>query len=148
MWTTIAFIPDRYEGTIARPNPFTGVLQYFPSPQPINEAEVAAVRAVLRGANASEPDDKGACTVRFSDGHEATVLVASLATYCVVTKEGDLTAALVRFLFDILVAGNWVIDCGEQKLAATLSNHNGLRPEDVVLTSTVEELAAQLSARC
>jgi hypothetical protein len=148
MWITVAFVPDRYEGTIARPNPFTGVLQQFPNPQPIREEEVAAVRAVLTGASASEPNDEGVCTVRLSDGNEATVLVANLATGCQVTKEGELTAALVRLLFDILVAGNWVVDCGEQKLAANLSNSKALRPEDVVLTSTVEELAAQLAARC
>jgi hypothetical protein len=134
---------------VVRTNPFTGKDQTVVPDEPLSPAELNAVEQVLGRASASDPDEFGCRVVRLADGSEAEVFTSEPATDCMVALRG-LTADLVRFLFDLLQAGNWVmLPVMEEEVAITTSpgSMKGT-PENfprVVACNSAEELGTLLS---
>jgi hypothetical protein len=105
----IFFQPCRFGGKpVKQKNPFTGEEQSVVPNESLTPAEEKAVRAVLKNANAKGPDDFGYYVVETNDGGGAEVSTDKLRDSCMVSVRG-LTPGLVRFLFDVLKAGNWVM---------------------------------------
>jgi hypothetical protein len=107
----VHFQPCRFDGTTSkRTNPFTKQVQDIPHNQPLSQPEVDAVRQVLTRAGATSPDEHGRHVVRFGDGSSVEVFGSDLANGCMFAIRGaGITASLAQLLFDVMVAGNWVI---------------------------------------
>ncbi len=108
--------PCRFDGTTdKRVNPVTKQLQDIPRNQPLSELEVSAVRKILEGVGAKVPDGRGCYVARLPDGAKVEVEGVALHLGCTFSVEGTVvTVALAQLLFDVIVAGNWVIlgeDC-------------------------------------
>lgn len=146
----IFFQPCRFSGEpVKQKNPFTGEEQSLVPNESLTPAEENAVRVVLKHANAKGPDDFGYYVVETDDGCGAEVCASNLRDSCMVSVRG-LTPGLVRFLFDLLKAGNWVmVPAMEPNIAISCSPENlkGI-PEDfpkVLACTSADELGAQLS---
>lgn len=105
------FVPCHF-GTepVERKNPFTGEVQNIFPNLPLSVEDVKAVHGVLSAAGARGPDDFSCYVVEFDDGGVAEVFASDLETGsgCMVVLRG-LTADLLRFLFDLLGAADWVL---------------------------------------
>lgn len=125
-------------------NPFTGKVQSGPVSEPLNAAEVDAVKKVLKQANAHTPDEFGCYVVELGDGGNAEIDGNDLETGCMVRLWG-MTPALSRFLYDLLKAGNWfMLPAMEDNVAITTApaSIKGI-PDDfprVVVCNSSEEL--------
>jgi hypothetical protein len=134
---------------VVRKNPFTGKDQTVVPDEPLSPAELKAVKQVLKRAAGRGPDVIGCHVVRLPDGSQAEVFATELANGCVVVLRG-FTARLLRFLFDLLKAGDWVmIPVMEEAVAITTSpgSMKGV-PTDfprVVVCNSAEELGTLLS---
>ncbi len=144
------FQPCRFDGTTEkRLNPFTKQLQDIPRNEPLSDGEVAAVVAVLERAGAKGPVD-GCYSVRFEDGGgRADLLAENLAHGCLVAIAGaGVTLPLARLLFDVLVAGNWVL-LGEEDvvLAPSLTCVRGAPAAfgEIVVVKSADDVGAVLS---
>lgn len=142
------FQPCRFDGTTEqRYNPFTKQLQDVPRNEPLSAEEVSAVLDVLKRAGA-QPDE-GCHLVRFADGSVAEIFADDLAAGCMVAIRGaGVTPALAQLLFDILVAGRWVL-LGEEDVVLAPS-HDCLKgtPKDfgqVVVARSADDVGAVLS---
>jgi hypothetical protein len=69
---------------------------------------LSAVEQVLNQAKARGPSQHDCYVVNLGDGGGAEVFSRDLATDCMVALRG-LTPDLLRFLFDLLAAGKWVM---------------------------------------
>jgi hypothetical protein len=69
---------------------------------------VQAVREILVAARARGPDEFGCFVVELGDGGGAEVFATNLEAGCMVAVRG-ITPDLLRFLFDLLTAANWVL---------------------------------------
>ena len=107
----VFFEPCRYDGTTdRRVNPFTKQVQDVPRNTPLSEVEVAAVSSVLDRAGAQPPDEHGCRVVRFPDGGSAEIFTNELSRGCMFSIRGvGVTPALAQLLFDVMVAGGWVL---------------------------------------
>lgn len=76
--------------------------------EPLSADEVRAVRGVLEKLEARGPDEHGCYVVAFGDGGGAEVYGNDLSTGCMVAVRG-LTPDLLRFLYDLLKATDWVL---------------------------------------
>jgi hypothetical protein len=76
--------------------------------EPLNGGELEAVQATLLKVRANGPDEHACYVVAFSDDGGADVFASKLANGCMVAIRG-MTPQLVQFLFDLLVAGKWVM---------------------------------------
>jgi len=147
----IFFQPCRFSGEpVKQKNPFTGEEHSVVPIESLTPAEVRAVWAVLKKANAKGSDNfVGYYVVETDDGGEAEVYASNPHDSCMVSVRG-LTPGLVRFLFDLLKAGNWVmVPAMEPNIAISCSPENlkGI-PEDfpkVLACTSADELGAQLS---
>lgn len=62
----IFFVPSRLQDEmVEKKNPFTGEVKSVRPQEPLTDSELQAVREVLRGAEATEPDEFGFCLVEF-----------------------------------------------------------------------------------
>jgi hypothetical protein len=105
----IFFQPCRFSGElVTKKNLLTGEAKSVLHNEPLSEMELDAVRQVLRRANASTPDEFGCYVVQLEDGGSAEVFGSKLASGCMVALRG-MTDDLIKFLFDLLKAGNWVM---------------------------------------
>jgi hypothetical protein len=105
------FQPCRFDGTTEqRYNPFTKQLQDVPRNEPLSPAEVSAVLDVLERAGADGPDEEGCHVVRLADGAHVEIFAKDLASGCMVAIRGaGVTPSLAKLLFDVMVAGRWVL---------------------------------------
>lgn len=101
----------RLDGSVeALRNPFTGEMREVANTEALSTSERDAVLALLLGAGASEPDAQGIRELRLPDGAYATIHTQSLDRSCAFFIRGaGLTEPLVRLLYDVLVAGRWVL---------------------------------------
>lgn len=102
-------------------NPSTGMVRSVLPSDPLMPSEFTALRAVLKKVTARGPDEFGCYVVQFPDGGSAEVFGCELEQHCMVAVRGT-TPDLFRFLFDILMAGNWVmLPAMEDAVAITCS---------------------------
>jgi hypothetical protein len=147
----IFFQPCRFTGTAEiKKNPFTGEALSVPLNEPLSDVELQAVQQVLKRANAQGPDDQGCYVVQLEDGGEAEVFGSDLANSCMVALQG-MTDDLLRFLFDLLKAGNWVMLPAMEDPVAITTSPGILRgiPDDfprVVTCNSAAELGVLLSS--
>jgi hypothetical protein len=134
---------------VVRKNPFTGKDQTVVPDEPLSPAELHAVEQVLERATARGPDEFGCRVVRLADGSEAEVFASQPATGCMVALRG-FTADLVRLLFDLLKAGNWVMLPVLEEAVAITASPGPMKgvPKDfprVVVCNSAEELGTLLA---
>ena len=110
--------------------------------EPLTAAELAAVRNVLSNANASAPDNYGCYQVRFTNGGSAEIYGSNLEKGCMVALWG-LTAETLKFLFDLLKAGNWTMIPPTRETRAIASSVNAFKriPEGFPPTAVCESPA-------
>lgn len=146
----IFFQPCRFTGTqVVKTNPFTGESQSFSSNEPLNDAELKAVRQVLKQANAHGPDEHACYVVQLGDGGGAEIFGDQLATGCMAALRG-MTPDLIQFLFDLLKAGNWVMLPAMEDAVAITTSPESMKgiPSDfprVVVCNSAEELGTLLT---
>jgi len=146
----IFFQPCRFTGSsVEQKNPFTGEVRSVLANEPLNSAELEAVRKVLWQAKAGGPDEQGCYVVQLGDGGGAEVFGDDLATGCMVALRG-MTPDLSRFLYNLLKAGNWVMLPAMEDAMAITAAPGAMRgiPDDfprVVACNSAEELAALLA---
>lgn len=106
----ILFQPCRYTyKPVETKNPFKGKAHtVFPRSEPLTPEEVSAVEHVLKRANARGPDQHGCYVIDFPDGGDAEVYADDLSNSCMVSVRG-VTSDPLRFLTDLLKAGNWIM---------------------------------------
>jgi hypothetical protein len=75
---------------------------------PLAAAEQDAVEKLLKRMARSGPDTHGCWVLQVSDGGSAEVFARDLREGCMFALRG-FTPEIVRLLFDILVASNWVM---------------------------------------
>ncbi len=104
------FQPCRFDGTTEkRFNPFTKQLQDVPCNEALSPDEVSAVLDVLKCAGAEKIEER-CLIVRFADGSSVELFTENFAEGCMVSIRGaGVTPALAKFLFDVMVAGRWVL---------------------------------------
>jgi hypothetical protein len=116
---------------------------------PLTLAEEQAVRSILARACPSRLDARCRWVVEVADGGSAVVFGKDLRKGCVFTLS-RLTPDLTRLLFDVLVAGNWVMlpaHVGPRVIVASMDAIRG-EPEgfpDVVVCESAEALGALLA---
>ncbi|MDB4995209.1 MAG: hypothetical protein JWM74_2641 [Myxococcaceae bacterium] len=144
------FQPCRFDGTTEkRFNPFTKQMQDVPRNEPLSPEEASAVLDVLKRAGAEGPDEEGCHLVRFDDGSSAEIFAKSVETGCMVAIRGaGVTPALAKLLFDVMVAGRWVL-LGEEEVVLAPS-HECLKgtPKafgQVVVAHSPDDIGAVLS---
>jgi hypothetical protein len=108
--------------------------------------EAQAVSDVLTRAGASPADARGCRAVRFEDGGSAEIYGKDLGRGCMVALRG-ISPAVARLLFDVMVAGRWVLKPGDETAfvvaASQVPTPEGY--ERVVVASSGEEVAALLA---
>ncbi len=146
----IIFRPCRYKGIVVeKTNPFTEEVQTVLANEPLNAAELRAVKKVLKQAKAPCPAEHGCYFVELDDGGGAEVFGSDLETGCMVALRG-MTPDLCRFLYALLKAGNWVLIPAMEDAVAITASLRSIRgvPDDfprIVVCNSVEELAALLA---
>lgn len=144
------FYQPRHVGTepVKRKNPFTGKIETSLPLKPLSAEDVRGIHAVLAAAGARGPDEFGCVVVNLGDGGGAEVFADHLETGCMVALRG-LTPDLLRFLFDLLRAADWVLLPAMEGNPAIVSSPgmaSGIadsNPE--VVCGSPEELGAVLS---
>ncbi len=146
----IFFVRSRFrDEKVEKKNPFTGEVMSVRPQEPLTDSELRAVRGVLRGAGATEPDEFGYCLIEFEDGGDAEVHTSRLEEGCGVTLRSGLSPDCLRFLLDLLKAAEWVMLPAMEGNPAIVSSPGlasefaGSFPE--VVCGTPEELGAILS---
>lgn len=134
------FQPCRYDGTTKQAmNPFTNELAAFPNNAPLTREEVEAVVRVLEAAGAKRDND-GTFALQASDG-TSFEMYGDIAGGCMISIRGaGITSTLAKLLFDVLVAGNWVLLSDPSAIAASASALQGMPDDDtfddvVIVTS-------------
>jgi hypothetical protein len=119
---------------------------------PLTPAEEQAVRSILARACPGGPDDHHCWIVEVGDGGRAEVYARNLRDTCTfAVHRGDLTPGLVQLLYDVLVAGNWVMlptHAETGAIAASKDSVRGRPPEGfpaVVVCDSADALGAMLS---
>ncbi|HQU44202.1 MAG TPA: hypothetical protein PK867_15385 [Pirellulales bacterium] len=146
----IFFQPFRYgKQTVEVENPFTGEVQSTHANEPLTPAELKAVEAVIRGADARTPGQSDHYAIELEDGGSAAIFSGGLERGCMVAIHG-LTPNLTEFLFGLLKAGNWaMLPAMEDTVLITTSpgSMKGI-PDgfpELVVCESVEELDVLLS---
>lgn len=145
----IHFQPCRFDGTTSRQtNPFTGEPCDVANSGTLTDAEVKAVVRVLEAAGAKRDAD-GSFVLRASDG-TSFELFGDLASGCMLAVRGaGITPSLAKLLFEVLVAGDWVLVSDPAVIAASATALRGM-PEnddtfdDVVIVTSPEQVKTLL----
>jgi hypothetical protein len=93
---------------VERKNRVTGETQTIVPVERLSAEDVLAIRGVLAKAGAGGPDEFGCFVVEPGDGGGAEVFAKNLTTGCMVAIR-DLTPDLLGFLYDLLIAAEWVL---------------------------------------
>jgi len=144
------FQPCRFDGTTEeRYNPFTKQPQDVPRNEPLSAEEVSAVLDVLKRAGAEGPDEEGNHVVRFTDGAYVEIFARHLETGCMLAIRGaGVTPSLAKLLFDVMVAGRWVLMGDEEVvLAPSLDCMKGAPSGfgQIVVAASPDDVGAALS---
>jgi hypothetical protein len=105
------FQPSRF-GTepVERRNPFTGKMQTVRPVEPLSSEDLKAVRDIVQSAAPAGPDDHGGYLIELADGGVAEVYASGgIETGCMIALRRALTPDLLRFLFDLLRAADWIM---------------------------------------
>jgi hypothetical protein len=144
------FQPCRFDGTTEkRFNPFTKQIQDVPRNAPLSAAEASAVLDVLKRAGAEGPDEHGCHVVKLADGAQVEIFAEDVASGCMVAIRGaGVTPLLAKLLFDVMVAGSWVL-LGEEDVVLAPS-HDCMQgtPKgfgQVVVATSPDDIGAVLS---
>jgi len=149
----IFFQSFRYTGEQTRQvNPFTGQAQLAPEVELLNGAELQAIRDLFQRAGAAEAegDDGDECYVlQLPDGGGAEVFSSGLETGCNVSVR-ELSSDIVKFLFDLLHAANWVMTPVMENPPLVTASLEAFQPQpedmsDVVVCESAEELGVLLA---
>lgn len=107
----VHFQPCRYDGTTReRINPFTKKPQSVPHNEPLSAEEISAVLAVFERAGATGPDEEGCRVINLADGGHAEIFGGDRGDGCMFAIRGaGVTPLLAQLLFEVMVAGNWVL---------------------------------------
>lgn len=97
---------ERFE---MRPNPFTKKLERVMLPEHLTADEVQAVTDVLVKAGATGPDGDGSYTLPLEGGETATFDASKLPTEATVVVPQSSLPHAAQLIFDLMVAGNWVV---------------------------------------
>jgi hypothetical protein len=144
------FQPCRFSGgTVEKTNPFNGEIESIPFNESLSATELRAVERVLKEAGADSPAEDGCYVVKVGDGGEAEVWASNLGSSCMVALRG-ITPNLMQFLFDLLIAGNWVMLPAMEDTVAITTSPQSLKgvPTDfpsVVVCKSANELAVLLT---
>ncbi|MEO8799305.1 MAG: hypothetical protein ABI551_15550 [Polyangiaceae bacterium] len=142
------FQPCRYDGTTKQAmNPFTNELAAFPNNAPLTKGEVDAVVRILEDAGAKRDTD-GTFTLRASDG-TSFEMYGAIEDGCMISIRGaGITPTLAKLLFDVLVAGNWVLLSDPSVIAANASALQGMPDDgtfdDVVIVTSPDQVKTLL----
>jgi hypothetical protein len=127
------FQSGRHEGFEERFNPFTRETQRTPRPAPLSSERVRAVKELFARAG----EKRG--VIDFHDGTSVHVS-DDVAKGCLVTPEG-FGDDCAQFLYELLVAGDWIAHCGPAILAASndcVTNAPDDFPKPMIITSANE----------
>ncbi|WP_165231879.1 hypothetical protein [Aquisphaera insulae] len=105
------YVPCRF-GTeaVEKANPFTGEVKVVLPNLPLSIHDRDAVRDVIDRAGGVVSDGFESYLVQFRDGGVAEIFSRSkLETGCMVAIRRGLTTELLRFLFDLLGAADWIL---------------------------------------
>ena len=116
--------------------------------EPLTLVEQQAVRSILTRVCPRGPDKQGCWQVEVDDGGGAEVYTKDLRKGCLVALRG-VTPDLVKLMFEILVAGNWVM-LPTHDPSAIVASKDAVRvvPKgfpDVVVCATADALGAVLA---
>lgn len=142
----ILLSPCRYDGTTEEGrNPFTLEPVQVPRNTPLSAAEVKAVRAAFERGGAVE-NGKEDFLFLSRDGARVQIYASNLEWGCVFECRGaGVTPELARLLFDVMVAGNLVLEDHATCIApneACLSPHRP--PKEIHIASSADELRTLL----
>ena len=145
----IFFQPCRFAATAARAEDPDRTPIEGPDNEPLTPVEEEAVRSLLTRACRGGPDGHGCWLVEVGDGGSAEVFGQDLGKSCMFAVRG-MTPDLVRLMFDILVAGNWVMLPAHEGSGAIAASMDAVRvvPEgfpDVVVCESADALGALLT---
>ena len=135
-------------GLVERENPLTGEMQTGAPVEPLSDEEVRAIRGVLAASGSHGPDEFGCYVIDLADGGDAEVYGGDPETGVMVALR-SLTPNLLRFLFNLLEAADWVMLPAMEGNPAIVSSPGLARgfadgfPE--VVCGSPEELGAILS---
>jgi hypothetical protein len=133
--------------SVERQNPFTGEVQASLPVEHLSAEDTRAVHEVLERGGARGPDESGCFVVELGDGGGAEVFASHLETGCTVALRG-LTPDLLRLLFDLLRAADWVLlpaMDGNPAIVASPGLASGFASFPEVVCGSPEELGAILS---
>jgi hypothetical protein len=94
---------------VERKNPLTGKMILVHPPIPLTAGELKAVKKLFKTSRAKKPDEFGCHVVEFEDGGHAEIFASRLATGGCMAAVRGLTPDLLRFLFEMLRAADWVM---------------------------------------
>lgn len=94
---------------VEQKNPLTGEVQTSLAVKPLSSHDVKAVRDLLETSSAAGSDEDGCYLVQLGDGGVAEVFADHLETGCMAASRQNLTPDLLRFLFDLLKAADWIM---------------------------------------
>jgi hypothetical protein len=92
----------------------------------LTAAEERAVRSILARVCPGGPDEHHCWVVNIGDGGRAEVFGKDLRKGCMFALRG-LTPDLVQLMFDILVAGNWVLLPAQESRARSPPRYHAIR---------------------
>jgi hypothetical protein len=147
----IFYQPCRF-GTepVERKNPFTSEVQTVLPVEPLTSQDLKAVQGVVRSVTATGPDEHGCYLVRLGDGSEVEVHAGNgFESGCMTAIREGITPDILRFLFDLLSAADWIMLPameGNPAIVALPGRAKGFAdgfPE--VVCSSVEELGKVLT---
>ena len=147
----VHFQPCRFDGTTEKKNnPFTGTVQEYPRNAPITEGEAQAVLRVVEAAGAIRQADR-TYVLSLADGARCEIYgLSNLDDGCMFAIRGaGITPLLAKLLFDVLVAGNWVMLSDSAVVAASANALQGMPEDDdmfgnVVIVTSPEQIATML----
>jgi hypothetical protein len=106
----IFYQPCRFgKEPIEQKNPFTGEVRMIRPVEPLITDNVRAVRVILQNAPGGGSDEAENYAANFDDGGEVFVLAKALEQGCMVSIHLGLTPDVLRFLFDLLKAADWIM---------------------------------------
>lgn len=144
------FQPCRFADCASeKSNPVTGETQTILHNENLQDAELEAVNAALKDANAFGPDQFGCYVVSFEDGGRAEIFGRKINEGCMVSVRG-LTHQLVEFFFKLLHAGKWTMCPAMEDVVAITTSEGILKniPEDfpkIVICDSPSDLRALLT---
>jgi hypothetical protein len=95
---------------VAQRNPFTGEVKEVLPALPLCPSDLKAVQDVLASVSALKADEHGCYLVQFRDGGFAEVYAGKgLETGCMIALRMALTPDLLRFLYNLLRAADWIM---------------------------------------